>query len=139
MPGLDLLAANLLQPIVLAFVLGAIGGFVKSELELPEAVIKLLSIYLLFSLGLTGGRELAKAEMGTVLTLMGMTLLMTFAIPSVVYLVTRRLGRDGHTSAGLPGSDGGADGVRGDLFAGHRPCRHGPSAKSASSWSASAC
>lgn len=93
MPGLDLLAANLLQPIVLAFVLGAIGGFLKSELELPEAVIKLLSIYLLFSLGLTGGRELAKAEMGTVLPLMGVTLLMTFAIPSVVYLVTRRLGR----------------------------------------------
>ena len=78
---------------MLAFVLGAIGGFLKSELELPEAVIKLLSIYLLFSLGLTGGRELAKAEMGTVLPLMGVTLLMTFAIPSVVYLVTRRLGR----------------------------------------------
>ena len=70
MPGVDLLATNLLQPIVLAFVLGAIAGFVKSELELPDAVIKLLSIYLLFSLGLTGGRELAKAEAGAVLPLM---------------------------------------------------------------------
>jgi len=92
MPGLDLLSSNLLQPIVLAFVLGAIGGFVKSELELPEAVIKLLSIYLLFSLGLTGGRELAKAEIGAVLPLVAVTLCMTFAIPSVVYLVTRRVG-----------------------------------------------
>lgn len=92
MPGIDLLLTNLLQPIVLAFVLGAIAGFVKSELELPEAVIKLLSIYLLFSLGLTGGRELAKAEAGAVLPLIGVTLFMTFAIPSVVYLVTRRLG-----------------------------------------------
>lgn len=92
MPGVDLLATNLLQPIVLAFVLGAIAGFVKSELELPDAVIKLLSIYLLFSLGLTGGRELAKAEAGAVLPLIGVTLFMTFAIPSVVYLVTRRLG-----------------------------------------------
>jgi hypothetical protein len=92
MPGIDLLLTNLLQPIVLAFVLGAIAGFVKSELELPEAVIKLLAIYLLFSLGLTGGRELAKAEVGELLPLLGMTLLMTFAIPSVVYLATRRLG-----------------------------------------------
>jgi hypothetical protein len=92
MPGIDLLLANLLQPIVLAFMLGAIAGFVRSELELPEAVIKLLSIYLLFSLGLTGGRELAQAEVGAVLPLIGITLLMTFAIPSVVYLVTRRLG-----------------------------------------------
>lgn len=92
MPGIDLLLTNLLQPIVLAFVLGAIAGFVKSELELPEAVIKLLAIYLLFSLGLTGGRELAKAEVGNLLPLLGVTLLMTFAIPSVVYLATRRLG-----------------------------------------------
>jgi uncharacterized protein len=92
MPGLELLSTNLLQPIVLAFVLGAIGGFLKSELELPEAVIKLLSIYLLFSLGLTGGRELARTEIGNVLPLVGITLFMTFAIPSVVYLITRRLG-----------------------------------------------
>jgi hypothetical protein len=92
MPGLDLLLANLLQPIVLAFVLGAIAGFVRSELELPEAVIKLLSIYLLFSLGLTGGRELARAEIGEVLPLLGVTLAMIVGIPSLVYLVTRRLG-----------------------------------------------
>jgi hypothetical protein len=93
MPGFDLLLANLLQPIVLAFLLGAIAGFVRSELELPEAVIRLLAIYLLFSLGLTGGRELARAELGSLFPLIGITLFMTFAIPSAVYLVTRRLGR----------------------------------------------
>ena len=92
MPGTDLLLTNLLQPIVLAFVLGAIAGFVKSELELPEAVIKLLAIYLLFALGITGGRELAKAQIGDVLPLLGATLLMTFTIPSVAYLLTRRFG-----------------------------------------------
>jgi hypothetical protein len=92
-PGFDLLVANLLQPIVLAFLLGAVAGFVRSELELPEAVIKLLSIYLLFSLGITGGRELAKAEMGDVLPLVGITVLVTFAIPTVVYVVTRSFGR----------------------------------------------
>jgi uncharacterized protein len=92
MPSFELLSTNLLQPIVLAFLLGAVAGFLRSELELPEAVIKLLSIYLLFSLGLTGGRELAKAEITSVLPLVGITLVMTFAIPSVVYAVTRRLG-----------------------------------------------
>jgi hypothetical protein len=92
MPGLDLLLSNLLQPIVLAFLLGTIAGFVRSELELPDAVIKLLSIYLLFSLGLTGGRELARTEAGDVLPLIAATLLMTFAIPTVVYQLLRRLG-----------------------------------------------
>jgi uncharacterized protein len=93
MLGLDLLLSNLLQPIVLAFLLGTIAGFVRSELELPDAVIKLLSIYLLFSLGLTGGRELARTEAGDVLPLIAATLLMTFAIPTVVYQLLRRLGR----------------------------------------------
>lgn len=93
MPGLDLLITNLLQPIVLAFLLGTLAGAVKSELELPEAVVKLLSIYLLFSLGLTGGRELAKAEIGAVWPLLGITVLMTFGIPSLAYLVSRRIGK----------------------------------------------
>jgi len=92
MPGIDLLLSNIVQPIVLAFLLGAIAGFVKSELELPEAVIKLLAIYLLFSLGLTGGRELAKAEVSQLAPVVAVTLFMTFAIPTVAYLVTRRLG-----------------------------------------------
>jgi uncharacterized protein len=92
MPSIDLLLSNLLQPIVLAFVLGALAGFLKSELELPEAVIKLLSIVLLFSLGLTGGRELAKAGLTGVLPLVAITLVMTFAIPSLSYLVVRRVG-----------------------------------------------
>jgi hypothetical protein len=93
MPSIDLLLTNLLQPIVLAFLLGVLAGAVRSELELPEAVVKLLSIYLLFSLGLTGGRELAKADLGAVWPLLGITLLMTFGIPSLAYWVTRRLGR----------------------------------------------
>jgi hypothetical protein len=92
MPGIDLLLTNLLQPIVLAFLLGTLAGAVKSELELPEAVVKLLSIYLLFSLGLTGGRELAKADLASVWPLLGITMLMTFGIPSLAYVVTRRLG-----------------------------------------------
>lgn len=93
MPGLDLLLTNLLQPIVLAFLLGTLAGAVKSELELPEAVVKLLAIYLLFSLGITGGRELAKAEMESLWPLLGITVLMTFGIPTLAYIVTRRLGR----------------------------------------------
>jgi len=93
MPSIDLLLTNFLQPIVLAFLLGTLAGAVKSELELPEAVVKLLSIYLLFSLGITGGRELAKADVGTLWPLIGITILMTFAIPTLAYIITRRLGR----------------------------------------------
>jgi uncharacterized protein len=91
-PGYDLLITNLLSPIVLAFALGALAGFVRSELELPEAVIKLLSIYLLFSIGLVGGKELAKVEFAAIAPLIGLTLVLTIAIPVICYSVLRYAG-----------------------------------------------
>jgi hypothetical protein len=92
MPGLDLLIANLLSPIVLAFVLGAVAGFIRSELELPEPVLKLLSIYLLLSIGLVGGRELAKVSFAEVAPLIAVTIGLTLFIPVAVYLALRTLG-----------------------------------------------
>ncbi len=93
MPGFDLLITNLLSPIVLAFALGAVAGFIKSELELPEAVLKLLSIYLLFSIGLTGGRELAKANLADIAGLLGVAVFLTVLIPVATFMVMRRIGR----------------------------------------------
>jgi hypothetical protein len=92
-PGFDLLLANLLSPIVLAFALGAIAGFIRSELELPEPVLKLLSIYLLFSIGLVGGREIAKAELADITGLIAITAALTVAIPVCVYATLRRVAR----------------------------------------------
>jgi hypothetical protein len=92
MPGFDLLLANLLSPLVLAFLLGAVAAAVRSELELPEPVLKLISIYLLFSIGLTGGRELAHAPIAGVLPLLVLAAVLAVAVPLAVYLVLRRLG-----------------------------------------------
>ncbi|WP_291297140.1 sodium-dependent bicarbonate transport family permease [Elioraea sp.] len=93
MPGFDLLLANLISPIVLAFVLGAIAGFIRSELELPEPVLKLLSIYLLFSIGLVGGRELALAGLAAIAPLVAVAALLTIVIPIASFVVLRSLGR----------------------------------------------
>lgn len=92
MQGFDLLVSNLLSPIVLAFALGAVAGFIRSELELPEPVLKLLSIYLLFSIGLSGGRELAKANLADIAGLLGVAAALTLAIPVGTFIVMRRLG-----------------------------------------------
>ncbi len=92
MPGFDLLITNLLSPIVLAFALGALAGFIRSELELPEPVLKLLSIYLLFSIGLVGGHEIAKAELGALALLLLAAVALTIAIPVTSFWITRRFG-----------------------------------------------
>ncbi|MCU0889338.1 MAG: sodium-dependent bicarbonate transport family permease [Rubritepida sp.] len=92
MPGFDLLLTNLLSPIVLAFLLGAVAGFLRSELELPEPVLKLLSIILLLSIGITGGRELAQVKREEVAGLLLVAAAATLVIPTITYIVLRRLG-----------------------------------------------
>lgn len=89
---MDLLLTNLLSPVVLAFVLGAIAGLIRSELELPDPVLKLISIYLLLAIGLKGGVELAQASLAEVGGLLLAAVALTLAIPCAAFLVLRRFG-----------------------------------------------
>ncbi len=59
----DVLSLNLLSPMVLSFILGAIAVWVKSDLKIPEQVYSIISIYLLFAIGLKGGFDLARSPL----------------------------------------------------------------------------
>jgi len=50
---------NILDPAILFFVFGVLAGFVRSNLEVPPAIVKFASLYLLIALGLKGGASLA--------------------------------------------------------------------------------
>lgn len=91
MAGAEILMTNLLSPIVLAFVLGIVAGLLRSELELPDAILKLISIYLLFSIGITGGQELAKVRFSEISALLVVTASLVVLIPIVSFLVLRRI------------------------------------------------
>ncbi|MCV3270157.1 sodium-dependent bicarbonate transport family permease [Roseobacter sinensis] len=52
---LSLAATNLLSPIILSFALGVTAALARSDLSVPEAAAKALSIYLLFAIGFKGG------------------------------------------------------------------------------------
>lgn len=52
----------LLQPAILFFLLGILAVVVRSDLEIPESVLQILSLYLLFALGFKGGIELQHTE-----------------------------------------------------------------------------
>lgn len=84
---------NLLDPVVLFFVLGVLAGVLKSDLRLPEATYETLSIYLLVAIGLKGGVQLAEADLsGLVRPALG-TVLIGVVTPVIAYLILRRLGR----------------------------------------------
>jgi len=56
---LALAADNLISPIILSFVLGLLASLFRSDLSVPEAAAKALSIYLLFAIGFKGGVSVA--------------------------------------------------------------------------------
>ncbi|MDA7423678.1 sodium-dependent bicarbonate transport family permease [Thalassococcus lentus] len=97
---LALAADNLLSPIVLSFVLGLLAALARSDLSIPEAVAKGMSIYLLFAIGFKGG--VSVADHGLDLTL-GMTLLsgiiLSFALPILAFGMLRVLSGMSRTDA----------------------------------------
>jgi uncharacterized protein len=91
----SLVQSNLLSPPVLAFVLGAVAVFLKSDLALPEQLYSGLSMYLLLAIGLRGGHELAATPLATVLWPALATLALGALIPLLCYAVLTLTGRFG--------------------------------------------
>lgn len=85
----DVLATNLLSPVVLAFVLGAAATLLKSDLEFPEPLYQGLSIYLLLAIGLKGGTALSKTPLLAFLGPAGATLLLGLVTPLTAYAALR--------------------------------------------------
>jgi hypothetical protein len=84
---------SLLDPVVLCFVAGFIAGVFKSELRFPKPLYDTLSLYLLLSIGLKGGVELAKVGLFHVVSPFLGTLFLGVSIPLVAYFILRKLGK----------------------------------------------
>jgi hypothetical protein len=82
---------NILDPAILFFVFGVLAGTVRSNLEIPPAISRFLSLYLLMALGLKGGFALAKsgltAEVGTGLAA---AVALAIAVPLIGYALLKR-------------------------------------------------
>ena len=83
---LTLTAGNLLQPAVLFFVLGAAAGFAKSDLEIPDGVVKTMALYLMLCIGFRGGVEAARAGWSAGFLATGTTaVVLSLALPFLAY------------------------------------------------------
>lgn len=91
---IGLAADNLISPIILSFALGMFAALARSDLSIPEAVAKGMSIYLLFAIGFKGGAGVAAHGIDARLVgalLAGLVL--SFLIPFVAFGLLRILTR----------------------------------------------
>ncbi len=84
------------SPPVLFFALGFFAAMVRSNLTMPPAVTKLLSLYLLWAIGFTGGVKLHDSGLtADVVAGLGAAMLLACVVPVYCYFILRRrLGRD---------------------------------------------
>lgn len=91
---LTLAGQNLLTPMILCFALGLAAALARSDLSVPEAAAKAMSLYLLFAIGFKGGVAVAAHGFDGHLfaTLIGGVVL-SFGLPLVAFSVLRTITR----------------------------------------------
>lgn len=90
---LSLAGANLLSPVVLCFVLGALAAALRSDLAMPEAVAKGLAIYLMLAIGLKGGTAMAESGGAGAVTAILLAVAISFLLPVVGFGLLRGLAK----------------------------------------------
>ncbi len=89
---LSLAADNLLSPIILSFVLGLAASLARSDLAVPEAVAKAMSIYLLFAIGFKGGVSVSDHGVdGTLLLSLLAGVALSALLPLIGYALLRSM------------------------------------------------
>jgi uncharacterized protein len=81
----------MLDPAILFFVFGVLAGFVRSNLEIPTAISRFLSLYLLMALGLKGGFALAHSGLTLeVVKSLCIAIALALTVPLLGYQLLRR-------------------------------------------------
>ncbi len=108
----DLLRANLLSPIALAFALGVVARLIQSDFRVPKDLYNGLAIYLLLAIGLKGGVELSHSTFASIAAPALATVLLGCLTPILAYLVLRRIGGfDSSNAAGIAAHYGSVSAV----------------------------
>ncbi|MEO0144703.1 MAG: sodium-dependent bicarbonate transport family permease [candidate division WOR-3 bacterium] len=88
--GFELFLQNILNPPVLMFLLGLVAVLLKTELEVPQPLPKLFSLYLLIAIGLHGGYELSKSGINfEVFKVLLLAMFMAIVVPIYAFFILR--------------------------------------------------
>lgn len=107
----EVIINNLLSPPILFYFAGMLAILIKSDLEFPQPLPKLFSLYLLFAIGLKGGASLAKSGADpVVLATMLAAVLLSCIVPFYTYFYLR-LRMDVFNAAAVAGTYGSISAV----------------------------
>jgi hypothetical protein len=97
---MDTILATLASPVILFFILGMLAAFARSDLNIPEAIAKGLSIYLMIAIGLKGGVAVSKSGFTPDLILAAAAgVALSFVLPFFAFLLLTKFARMSRVNA----------------------------------------
>jgi hypothetical protein len=98
---MEIAVATFSSPVILFFILGLAAAFARSDLTIPEAVAKGLSIYLMIAIGLKGGVAVSKSGFTPDLAVAAAAgIALSFALPYLAFALLTRVARIDRVNAG---------------------------------------
>jgi len=85
MSSASIAASNLTSVAVLVFILGFLGAMLKSDVRIPDSIYQMISIFLLFGIGLKGGHALKGISLGNFIKPALATLALGVLIPLLAF------------------------------------------------------
>jgi hypothetical protein len=99
--GAKMIVDTLTSPVILFFVLGFVAAAFKSDLTIPEAFAKAMSIYLMAAIGLKGGVEVSESGItADVMVAAAAGIALSFLIPVIAFAFLRSIGKLSKVDAG---------------------------------------
>jgi uncharacterized protein len=107
----SLILSNVLNPPVLFFFMGLAAVFAKSDLEIPQPIPKLFSLYLLFAIGFKGGHELHESGLTMEIATTLVAAVLVAAIVPIYSFFILRLKLDLYNAAAIAATYGSISAV----------------------------
>ncbi|MEC4982744.1 MAG: sodium-dependent bicarbonate transport family permease [Oscillatoria sp. PMC 1068.18] len=107
----SLILFNILNPPVLFFFLGMMAVFLKSDLEIPQPLPKLFSLYLLLAIGFKGGYELQESGINPQIAITLIAAIVMACIVPIYSFFILRLKLDSYNSAAIAATYGSISAV----------------------------
>jgi uncharacterized protein len=107
----SLILSNILNPPVLFFFLGMLAIFVQSDLEIPNPLPKLFSLYLLVAIGFKGGHELYKSGLSPlIIATLAAAIFMASVVPVYSFFILK-IKLDNYNAAAIAATYGSISAV----------------------------
>lgn len=111
MSALEIALNNMISPAILFFMLGVLAVALKSDLEIPDSIGTIITLYILVAIGLRGGIAVSAVGLHSVLLYAAIAILIGIVNTSFVYAIMNKIGFDSAHAGSIAGHFGACSSV----------------------------